>query len=396
MKIGIHREPCRGSLGGAEYSMVVLAEALSRHHAVELVHHFPNLGKDRLHFLFGAELKQVSLRYVPSEPPVRAGSAFPWRRLKAARSHYAGLSAPYDLFVSFTHGEEPPPFSHARVGVLLVLFPLSVRPALWAPRGTTGGWMASLKERLGRSYLDWEWRQRLASYRIRICISEFTRDWTRRLWGSEWRLLYPPVEMDFHPAERVDAIVSVGRFTSLKKQMAMAAAFCQMRDLHLQGWKLHCAGGLGDGAEEQETFNQVRRLGKECPVQALANVERPRLKALYEEAKIFWHAAGYGVDDVAEPGLTEHFGIATVEAMAAGCVPVVIRRGGQPEIVRHGVDGFLWDAVEELQQYTRVLAADEALRSRMAAAARARAQEFSKEKFVQRFRELVGPVAPEL
>ncbi len=35
-------------------------------------------------------------------------------------------------------------------------------------------------------------------------------------------------------------------------------------------------------------------------------------------------------------------GMTTPEAMSAGCVPVVIRKGGQPEIVRHGLDGFLW------------------------------------------------------
>ena len=38
----------------------------------------------------------------------------------------------------------------------------------------------------------------------------------------------------------------------------------------------------------------------------------------------------------------EHFGITTVEAMAAGCVPVVIDKADQREIVRHVTDGYRW------------------------------------------------------
>ncbi|MBU4190339.1 MAG: glycosyltransferase, partial [Candidatus Thermoplasmatota archaeon] len=59
-------------------------------------------------------------------------------------------------------------------------------------------------------------------------------------------------------------------------------------------------------------------------------------------------AAGFGVDEEKEPEKVEHFGITTVEAAAAGCVPVVIRKGGQPEIVKEGINGLLWEKEEEL------------------------------------------------
>ena len=87
----------------------------------------------------------------------------------------------------------------------------------------------------------------------------------------------------------------------------------------------------------------------------------------------------------------EHFGISTVEAMAAGCVPVVINRGGQSEIVEHGATGFLWDTLAELKEYTATLVSDEALRARMAEAARAAAQRFSREAFTEEFRRLLRP-----
>jgi glycosyltransferase involved in cell wall biosynthesis len=68
--------------------------------------------------------------------------------------------------------------------------------------------------------------------------------------------------------------------------------------------------------------------------------------------------------------------------MGAGCVPVVINKGGQPEIVEHGVSGFVWNTVEELKRYTSLLAEDECLWAKMSAAAQSRAQAFSRERFL--------------
>jgi glycosyltransferase involved in cell wall biosynthesis len=123
----------------------------------------------------------------------------------------------------------------------------------------------------------------------------------------------------------------------------------------------------------------------------LANVERGLLDDLYGRAKIFWHAAGYGEREE-RPELAEHFGTVTVEAMAAGCVPVVVDKGGQSEIVRHGVDGFLWRTLDELALYTTLLARDEALRARLARAARERAAAFGRKQFVDGFTGLLAPL----
>src|SRR5262249_41320143 len=107
------------------------------------------------------------------------------------------------------------------------------------------------------------------------------------------------------------------------------------------------------------------------------------LSQAYARARIFLHAAGFGAPDD-RPDLTEHFGIATVEAMSAGCVPVVVNKGAQPEIVEHGVTGFLWNTAAELQDYVRLLARDTRLWSRMSAAARERCRIFDREVFLER------------
>jgi glycosyltransferase involved in cell wall biosynthesis len=54
----------------------------------------------------------------------------------------------------------------------------------------------------------------------------------------------------------------------------------------------------------------------------------------------------------------EHFGIATVEAMQLGCVPIVPAGGGQPEIVEHGTSGFVCESFDDLERYTVELASD--------------------------------------
>jgi glycosyltransferase involved in cell wall biosynthesis len=90
-------------------------------------------------------------------------------------------------------------------------------------------------------------------------------------------------------------------------------------------------------------------------VQLIENPNREEIEGHYNQSKIFWHAKGYRYDENTDPAELEHFGITTVEAMSAGCVPVVINKGGQREIIHDGTNGFLWDAPEELVEKTLFL-----------------------------------------
>jgi glycosyltransferase involved in cell wall biosynthesis len=175
----------------------------------------------------------------------------------------------------------------------------------------------------------------------------------------------------------------------------MVAAFRQMEAAGLGGWEYHCVGGLRDTPAHRAYFERLGAQGSGGGVRLAANLGRGELKRLFERASIFWHASGYGHDEDADPVRAEHFGISTAEAMAAGCVPVVVNRGGQREIVEHGVSGFLWETLEELKDYTGRLVADDALRSRMSEAARARAARFSREAFAENYlRRLITAPTP--
>jgi glycosyltransferase involved in cell wall biosynthesis len=228
-------------------------------------------------------------------------------------------------------------------------------------------------------------------------ISDFTRRWTRRRWGLESEVVYPPVDTRFGEAPKGNLILSVGRFALRgeghgKKQPEMLAAYRELEP-GLPGWEYQTVGGLRDTDAHRAFLASLKEAAALCrAARVRAELGRDELRGLFERAGIFWHAAGLGEDEESRPELAEHFGISTVEAMAAGCVPVVINKGGQAEIVRHGVDGFLWDTLEELKAHTLALAADVNLRARMSESARARARMFSKEACVGRYSELLRPL----
>jgi glycosyltransferase involved in cell wall biosynthesis len=69
---------------------------------------------------------------------------------------------------------------------------------------------------------------------------------------------------------------------------------------------------------------------------------------------------------------------------------VVINKGGQPEIVQHGHNGFVWNSLDELRKYTQLLADDAQLWTEMSAAARRRAQDFGRSRFVERLSAACG------
>jgi glycosyltransferase involved in cell wall biosynthesis len=245
-----------------------------------------------------------------------------------------------------------------------------------------------------RAWYGWQWRQRFASYRVRTSLSVFAQSWVRRRWDVETEVLYPPNDLAFPEVPKENAIVSVGRFTTTTVSKAQDELVRLFRDRLARGageqaWTYYCLGQIGDMPSDRDYFARVQREALGHPIPVEGDVSRDRLKSLMARSRIFWHGAGLDVDEERAPHLCEHFGLVTVEAMAAGAVPVVIRRGGQREIVRHGIDGFLCDTFDEMAAQTQRLIDDAELCARMSRSARARAAEFSEERSMQRLAQLV-------
>jgi glycosyltransferase involved in cell wall biosynthesis len=75
------------------------------------------------------------------------------------------------------------------------------------------------------------------------------------------------------------------------------------------------------------------------------------------------------------PSATESFGLAALEAMGHGVPVIASRVGGLPEVVRHGVDGYLESVgnVEAMAADVLALIGDEGKRRAMGQSARERA-----------------------
>ena len=167
-----------------------------------------------------------------------------------------------------------------------------------------------------------------------IYNSEFTKKIVEKsLPPQKGFVLYPPIATDdFVPGEKEKTILSVARFSSpshSKRQDILIKAFRIFSKTH-PDYRLCLAGG---GLEGSEIVADLLESARGLKVDVIVNPSFRELKKLYAKASFFWHAAGFGIDENKNPEKVEHFGMATVEAMSSGCVPVVVAKGGQKEIV---------------------------------------------------------------
>ena len=203
-------------------------------------------------------------------------------------------------------------------------------------------------------------------------------------------VLYPPIDTQgFRRGKKENIILSVARFDSpshAKRQDILIEAFKKLHDQKKETKFILVGAVKGEGGEDYlETLKQVA--GK-LPVKFIANPSFDELKNLYAKAKVFWHAAGFGIDEMKEPEKVEHFGITTVEAMSAGVVPVVIDKGGQREIIVPGT-GFLSNSVEDLVRTTVDLLNSPDHLEQISLQAVNRAQYFNQDNFAVEVRELI-------
>lgn len=238
----------------------------------------------------------------------------------------------------------------------------------------------------GRPSLDW-----IDTYGVLASNSEFTRGWVQAYWGTDSEVLYPPVTLQAGGTKE-PIILHVGRFFDAeqghsKKQLELVHAFRALHDSGRRDWTLHLVGGCAPDGEGY--LAAVRNAAAGYPVVLHVNAAGEELRDLYARASIYWHASGLGEDAVRNPDRLEHFGIATVEAMSAGAVPVVVGLAGQLETVRHAVDGFHFATLDELVERTQLLIDDPVQRGEMARSAAQRAADFSHQAFTRRLDDIL-------
>ena len=208
-------------------------------------------------------------------------------------------------------------------------------------------------------------------------------------------VLAPPASMGVAIAPKRQQIVSVGRFFvggHSKRHDFMIEAFKQLH-ARCPGVTLHLAGSLSAEPRHMAYYEKLVEQAAGLPVQFHVNASQETIAALYADSSIYWHAAGVDVDELLEPHRCEHFGISVVEAMSAGCVPLVFKLGGPASTVQHQVSGYVYASQDELVGLTaQVLshAPDDIAMQQMRAAAVQASQEFSDAALIDRFTALLA------
>lgn len=375
-----------GGYGGNEYCAAALVRAAaSRYDQIDLFHHWAGADREVWSRVLGEPLPpSVHVHWrerergvhnpfvVPQATIARWWQPFTWR---------ADRSRGYDAFISIGH--DVPPYCHARRGVYYIAFPLA-RPFEHWPLDLPAGWSPKtlVQRQLARQY----WLGRFRTYRRGFGNSRFTADWIRQRWQAEVEVLYPPPRSvpSTGDAPKESLILSVGRFGRVgvdKRALEMVRAFTSS-ELPSRGVRLAIAGGLSQLPEEVAYFDDVAATASGYPVDLYPNVDNDTLNGLFTRASIYWHAVGLGVDVASTPELVEHFGLTVVEAMSAGCVPVVIAVGGPAEIVRDGQDGVHCRSSDDLVTRTAELFEHPQQIAVMAESARARSRTYSESVFV--------------
>lgn len=209
--------------------------------------------------------------------------------------------------------------------------------------------------------------ERLKTYQVILDNSLFTQKWVKNYWKRDSRVVYPPVEMLFekHNPFRVKKkkwICSVGRFFKLghgKKQEILIRVF---KDFYNQGrkdWQLHLVGGVGSEDSSAELVEKLKKEAEGYPIFFHLNVSRKEVEDVYLKSRIYWHAAGFGENENKNPIRFEHFGIAPIEAISAGCIPILYNGGGLKEIIgKIGLpeENHLFGNVNELVKKTTIWA----------------------------------------
>ncbi|HEX7631439.1 MAG TPA: glycosyltransferase family 4 protein [Lacunisphaera sp.] len=169
---------------------------------------------------------------------------------------------------------------------------------------------------------------------------------------SEWRLTPNP------PADRI-VVAAVMRLAPRKRGAALLRI---ARDVRRQlppsvrlTWRL-----AGDGPERARLERQARRLGLADEVEFLGAISPPAVKTLLAGSHLF-----------ALPAELEAFGLAALEARAAGLPVVAMRSGGVGEWLAEGREGLLAADDAEFGRHILRLATDAEFRANLAAHNRA-------------------------
>ncbi|MBD3225809.1 MAG: glycosyltransferase, partial [Caldithrix sp.] len=167
-------------------------------------------------------------------------------------------------------------------------------------------------------------------------------NFTKKIIGQQFKIsesqievIYPPVNIEafFNSTQKKKQVVSIGRFMpdKLQLQQIQISKSIPYLDFHLIGF-------VSDSKESLKYFDECRNYIAENNLKNVylhPNYKFGKMKQIIFQSKYYLHM----LED-------EPFGITTVQAIAAGCIPIVPNSGGQIEIVP--IEQLRWDNIQQI------------------------------------------------
>ena len=167
--------------------------------------------------------------------------------------------------------------------------------------------------------------------------SKFSAFMIRKFLGTNSLVLYPPVEFEKYlplsqSRERKNVVVTLSRIEPLKNLEVVLDIAKEVKTA-----KFVIAGTVHSIEYYSTLKRKINAFGLEERVKILPSIKEEVKMTLLKTSKVYLHPMRY-----------EHFGIAIVEAMASGLVPVVHKSGGAwMDVVEYGKYGFGFKSIEE-------------------------------------------------
>jgi len=209
------------------------------------------------------------------------------------------------------------------------------------------------------------YRNRVRRVGILLSVSDFTRGFVAKKWKRDSKTVYPPCPVEaFSELSKVqlreNLVVTIGRIVPEKR----FHLFVELARL-VPETRFVAIGSLSD--ETSAYYERLKRTAPENVSFVLSPLRK--VKNILGRAMAYVHCAE-----------NEHFGITIVEAMAAGCVPIVHDSGGPREIVTSDV-GFRWSNLSVAARQIGMLAENDSLRREFSVASSVRATQFRPDVF---------------
>lgn len=171
------------------------------------------------------------------------------------------------------------------------------------------------------------YNQKISRIGLVLAISEYSKSHLDSRWNRPSVVVYPSCNMVF-PRKKQDIVITVARAIPEKR---LELFWDVARLVPNYEFRMLLTTDPGRASYFTQLAAQKPQNG-----QIVTNPRKHEYDQHMGEAKVYLHLMR-----------GEHFGITIVEAMSAGCMPIVHNSGGPKEIV--GTDiGFIWNSVEEL------------------------------------------------